>query len=281
MKNKEKLKVKIEEYLDVPEKAKQGDINKDIEKKLGCFLVDKGYIKETEERDDDWSFVYYSITRKVSVSEKGMPHQKWEDCIFKMGKNEKTGEDIFPVPGVETKKYRFLHEANHAYQEYLCSKESPDNPREWYQRSLQGEVSSAYGMLFNFCFRKREEADINKREKEPSRGLSIWGNALNYNYKENEQIPNKASEIAVRAQEDANEMITMFLWHPFYFNTYLDYLSLNYDNINIRERELTKEDLEKCNLVSLSKQEKEVLENIVKLYVKEMKREISKSQKKK
>jgi hypothetical protein len=276
MSSKQKIKQKIKKYLDVPEKARVGDENKDIELKLGSFLVEKGYIRETEDREEDWGFVYYSFTKVISISKKKMPHQKWEDCVFKIGRNKETGEDLFPSPGEETKKYRFLHEANHAYQEYLCTKESPDNPKEWYQKSLQGEVSSCYSKLFNFCFKKREEVDTNKKEGEPQRGISVWGNAENYNYKNNEEIPNKISELAVRAQEDANEMITMFLWHPFYFNTYLDYLSLNYQNKEIREREVVREDVEKQNLISLSKEEASELKRIVRSYVKEMKEEMLK-----
>ncbi len=274
MSTKKSLKKKIRGYLSVPDKAIAGDENENIEEMLGDFLIENEYIRETDKRDEDWGFVYYSVTRKISVSEKEMPHQKWEDCIFKMGKNIKTGEDLFPNPGVETKKYRFLHEANHAYQEYLCFRESPENPKEWYQKSVQGELNSSYSLLFNFCFRKREEADINKKEGSPQSGLSIWGNAQNYDYKGVNDIPNKASEIAVRSQEDANELVTMFLWHPSYFEIYLDYLSLNYENNQIRERELTKEDLEKCNLVFLSKNEVDILKKIVRSYTKEMKKNI-------
>ncbi|MDA3815532.1 MAG: hypothetical protein PF549_04155, partial [Patescibacteria group bacterium] len=258
----------------VPEKARFGDENKDIELKLGNFLIEKGYIRETEYREEDWGFVYYSFTKIISISKTEMPHQTWEDCVFKMGRNKEIEEDLFPAPGVETEKYRFLHEINHAYQEYLCSKESPEDPKEWYQKSLQGEVSSCYSKLFYFCFQKREEIETNKKENELQKGISIWGNAENYNYKNNKEIPNKISELAVRAQEDANEMITMFLWHPFYFNTYIDYLSLNYQNREVRERELTREDLERQNLISISKEEASNLKKIVRAYVKEMKENI-------
>jgi hypothetical protein len=268
MEKKEELKKKIEEKLDVPKKAVEGDENKDIEKKLGYFLVDSGYIKDIEKREDDWGFVYYSFTRKIAVSEKEMPHTKWEYCIFKMGNNEKTGEDLFPSPGKETEKYRFLHEANHAYQEYLCFEECSDDPRLWYEKVLNGEIVSSYGELFRFCFQKRGEEDCNEGGKK-ERGLSVWGNAPNY--KEDKNIPNRLSEIAVRAQEDANELVTMFLWHPKYFEVYLDYLSLNHENFQVREKEITREDLNKCGLVQISKKEREYLKEIVSLYVNEMK----------
>lgn len=275
---KEELKRKIEETLNVPQKALVGDKNKNIERDLGYFLVEKEYIKGVEEREDDWGFVYYSITRKIAVSQKEMPHAKWEQCIFKMGVNEKTGENIFPIPGLETKKYRFLHEANHAYQEYLCSLECADDPKMWYQKSLEGEVESCYGELFNFCFQKRIEDDEKRGEKKDrERGLSTWGNAPNYNYKEENEIPNRASEVAVRAQEDANELVTMYLWHPDYFNIYLDYLSLNHNNHQIREKEITESDLEIDGLVRLSKEEADYLRELITEYSEEMKKHIARS----
>ncbi len=272
MGNNEELKKKIEERLNVPRKAIEGDENKDIEKRLGYFLVDCGYIQGIEKREDDWGFVYYSITRKIAVSQKEMPHSKWEHCIFKMGINEKTKENLFPNPGEETQMYRFLHEANHAYQEYLCFNECSYDPKLWYEKVLSGEIVSCYGDLFNFCFQKRLEEDCREGErKEKERGLSIWGNAPNYSSKNDENIPNRGSEIAVRAQEDANELITMFLWHPKYFEGYLDYLSLNHENSQVREKEITKEDLEKEGLLQLKKGEVEQLKEMVSLYVNEMK----------
>jgi hypothetical protein len=272
MENKKELKKIIEEKLNVPKKAVEGDENQGLEKKLGYFLVDCGYIQGIEKREDDWGFVYYSITRKIALSQKDMPHEKWEHCIFKMGFNEETKENLFPIPGEETEMYRFLHEANHAYQEYLCSNECPQDPKLWYEKVLGGEITSCYGDLFAFCFQKRIEEDCKEGErKKRERGLSIWGNASNYSIEDDHNIPNKASEIAVRAQEDADELVTMYLWHPKYFEVYLDYLSLNHNNPQVREKEITKEDLEKEGLAQLSKEEVERLKEIVFLYVNEMK----------
>jgi len=279
METKEELRKRVEDLLNVPRKATEGDENKDIEKNLGFFLVEKGFIEGIENREEDWGFMYHSVTRKISLSEKEMPHIKWEQCIFKVGVNEKTKENLFPSPGPETKRYRFLHEANHAYQEYLCRQECSDNPKEWYQKALEGEIDSCYGELFVFCFKKREANDEReglKRTKE--KGLSVWGNAPNYGKEENESILNRASEIAVRAQEDANELVTMFLWHPSYFNVYLDYLSLNHDNPQIREKELTEEDLEKRGVTRISTEEASHLEEMVRAYTEEMKEEIRKAQ---
>lgn len=274
MSKKEKLKNKVKERLEVPLKAIEGDENKEIERDLGFFLVEKGYIQDVEEKDDDWSFVYYSVTRKIAVSQKEMPHGKWEQCIFKMGVNRETGENLFPSPGEETEKYRFLHEANHAYQEYLCAFESPEDPKAWHEKVIEEKIESYYGDLFYFCFQKRAEEEESTKETF-KKGLSVWGNAPNYNHEDDENIPNKASEIAVRAQEDANELATMFLWHPEYFNCYLDYLSLNHENSEVREKEITKEDLIKNGLVQISKEEADYLRKIVSLYVEEMKSNIN------
>ncbi len=275
MSEKDYLKKKVEERLAVPRKAIVGDENKDIERKLGHFLIEKDYIKGVEKREEDWGFVYYSITRKIVVSEKEMPHHKWEQCIFKMGVNSETGENLFPSPGKETEKYRFLHEANHAYQEYLCSLECQEDPKMWYEKSLEGRLNSCYGELFNFCFQKRIEDEEKRGEKkDKERGLSVWGNAPTYNYKDDNEIPNKASEIAVRAQEDANEVVTMYLWHPDYFFIYLDCLSLDHNNLQIREKELTESDLEEMGFVRLTKEEAEYLKQLVLDYVEEMKEKI-------
>ena len=274
MTSKEKLKEKIKEFLDVPSKALAGDVNRDIERKLGYFLVEQGYIRGVKKREEDWGFMYHSVTRKISVSKKEMPHVKWEQCIFKEGINEKTRENLFPSPGPETEKYRFLHEANHAYQEYLCCRESSDDPQAWYQKVLEGKIDSCYGRLFLFCFKKREESDEEEGEKrEKEKGLSVWGNAPHYDCRGENVIPNRASEIAVRAQEDANELVTMFLWHPDYFSVYLDYLSLNHNNPQIREKELTKRDLEERGLLRISNEEAERLRELVFAYVAEMKKE--------
>ncbi len=271
MEEKAKLKEAVRKLLDVPQKAKAGDENKDIERKLGDFLVDKDYIRGIDEQEEDWSFVYYSTTKKIALSAKKMPHNKWEDCIFKMGVNKETGERLFPQPGVETKKYRFLHESGHAFQEFISFKECKDNSEEFYEKSLNEEINSPYSKLFRFCFEKRKEKDECAKEGEAPKGLSVWGNAPNYSCYGNEAVVNKDSELAVRAQEDANELITMYLWHPDYLKAYLDYLSLNYNNQEVREDEITKEDLERRGLLQLKKEEANTLWKIINSYIKEMK----------
>ncbi len=275
MTSKDILKKRVKERLEVPLKAIEGDENKNIEEVLGNFLVERGYIKGVDERSEDWGFVYYSITRRVAISQKEMPHKKWEECIFKMGKNRETEENLFPSPGEETEKYRFLHEASHAYQEYLCFKESPEDPACWYQKALQGDVNSFYGKLFRYCFEKRAQTEIEEGgKKNYEKGLSVWGNASNYNFEKDDSIPNKDSEIAVRAQEDANELVTMFLWHPDYFNSYIDYLSLNHENDEVREKELTKDDLEKEKLINITKDDALYLRSVVRGYIREMKKSL-------
>ncbi len=273
---KDELRKMIGEILDVPQKAIIGDENKDIEINLGLFLINKGYIRGVEERKKDWGFVYQSKTRKIAISKKKMPFKKWEKCIFRMGVNRKTGEDIFPKIGKETRKYRFLHEASHAYQDYLCSNECKKDPSLWYEKSLNGEIVSSYSDLFNFCFKRREE--VGNADKGKIRGLSVWGNVSKYEYGEGEDIINKASEIAVRAQEDANELVTMFLWHPEYFNIYMDYLSLNKKNSQIQKENINIDNLEKRGLIRISKKEGEYLERVVSSYVKEMREEIKKEE---
>ncbi len=251
------LKEKVTEILNVPRKAIEGDENRTLEPELGAFLVENGYIKGIEEQKHGWGFIYSSSTRKIYTSEKWMPKEKWKHCIFRVGINEEVGESFYPEPGEETKKYRFLHEVNHAYQEYLFSRESVDDPKLWHERSLQGKIDSCFSDLFNFCFQKRDNF--------PKRGLSIWGSAPQYDRHKDKSIINKMSEIAVRAQEDANELVTMYIWHPKYFHTFLDYLE------NSKEEDLKKE----C-LLGLQKEEADYLKVVVKRYVEEMKLNLTK-----
>ncbi len=266
------LATMVQDLLSVPDKAKKGDENTTLEGDLGIFLVKNGYIRGVNKKNSDWSFVYHSKTKVVEISDKGMPHHKWEDCIFKMGVNKETGEHFFPTPMKETRKYRFLHEASHAYQEFLAKKESSENPQDWHQKALQGKIITPYSALFVFCYQKRlEDMGSEKECSYCARGLSIWGNAPVYDYKNNSAIINKESEMAVRAQEDVNELVTMYIWHPEYLYSYLDYLSLNYENNEIREREITKEDVVSQNLIVLSREEAQHIKYLVKEYVREMK----------
>ena len=62
-------------------------------------------------------------------------------------------------------------------------------------------------------------------------GLSTWGNVPDY---DNISEP---SQSAIRAIEDANELITMYLWNPKYLDVFLDYISINineYDFSNLK-----------------------------------------------
>lgn len=249
------LEEDVKKILQVPSKATEGDENPNLESELGVFLVKKGYIRSIEEQAHSWGFIYSSSAKKIYISREWMPKEKWEHCIFRLGMNKETNENFYPERGEETKKYRFLHEVSHAYQELLFSKESLDDSKLWHEKALNGEINSCFSSLFNFCFQKREE--------ETKRGLSIWGNAPQYDHLQDEKIPNRVSEIAVRAQEDANELVTMYIWHPEYFQSFIEHL------LTSSEKKLKEE----C-FIKLSEKEGDYLKEIIKQYVEEMKKEI-------
>jgi hypothetical protein len=136
----------------------------------------------------------------------------------------------------------------------LTNKENPNNPNQWYTKASNDEIDSNYAILWNFCFKKRQQG---------GKGLSTWGNVPDYN-----SIQNPQSQTAIRAIEDANELVTMYLWNPKYFETFLDYLSGNISGYGDSE-------LENDNLAKISNTEKEVLVSLIEEYVDEMKKNIS------
>lgn len=257
-KQKEELQKNVDGFLTLPDKRGGGNPDKDLAKKLGSFLVNRGYIAAIDMWIGSWGCKYGN--KKISINEYPMPEKEYEYYIFRLGTDVATGKQLFPENGDETDQYRFLHETSHAYQQYLVDTESPDNPRMWYDRVLQegtGKIKSVFGLLFEYCYKKRRE-NINK-------GLSTWGNVPDYNC-----VQDPSSQAAVRAIEDANELITMYLWNPQYLDTFFKYLSGNipgYDDQSLQEDRLSK----------ISENERDALRLIVEEYIQEMKREMSRS----
>ncbi len=179
-----------------------------------------------------------------------MPTEQYNYYIFRLGKNSATGENLFPKPGDETDQYRFLHETSHAYQKYLMQEESPAEPTKWYEKVLSGKIVSELGILFEFCYQKRTQ--------DPERGLSTWGNVPDYN-----AVKHAASRNAVRAIEDANELITMALWHPEYLKTFLDYVAGKIPGYR-------EQNLEQDGLIRITDSENNALQILINQYIKKM-----------
>jgi len=249
LKQKQKLKSDLSAYLNLPERIKHKDSS--LPQRLGDFLVDQNLIQGINIWRNSWGFKYENGIIYIGGNE--MSDEQYNYYIFRLGIDPETREPLFPKPE-ETDQYRFLHETSHAYQEYLINKENSNNPNQWYTKASNDEIDSNYAILWNFCFKKRQQR---------CGGLSTWGNVPDYN-----SIQNPQSQAAIRAIEDANELITMYLWNPKYFETFLDYLSGNISGYGDSE-------LKSDNLVKISNTEKEALVSLIKEYVDEMKKNIS------
>ncbi len=254
---KREIREAVNAHLALPEKASEGNFEKDLSQKLGSFLVDQGYINKIDMWKGSWGCKYDEEEKAVYLNELPMPKREYEYYIVRLGKNSANGQNLFPTNGDETDQYRFLHETSHAYQQLLMDNEAPDNPGQWYDRVLsddEQQIDSNLGLLFQYCYQKRKE--------NPQKGLSTWGNVPDYN-----SVQGESSQNATRAIEDANELVTMYLWNPEYLSTFLEYVSVNitgYDETNLAEDKLIK----------ISNTEKESLKDLIRGYIAEMKKNI-------
>ena len=215
-------------YLTLPERRNAGNPNKELPRTLGSFLVENRYITGIDMWRGSWGCKYENGT--IYLNDRPMSDEQYNYYIFRIGENPATGEQLFTENGDEADQYRFLHETGHAYQQYLMDQECPDNPGDWYNKVVAGSITSTFGKLWKSCYNNR------KRDREQG-GLSTWGNVPDYN-----SLP-QPSQNAVRALEDANELVTMYLWHPHYLRTFLHYISgqiPGYGETNLREDKLTK-----------------------------------------
>lgn len=215
----------------MPEKRNEGNEDHELAKQLGDFLVDQEYIKAIDIWRGSWGCKYEN--RKIYINDHQMPAAAYNYYIFRLGETLETQKPLFPEAGEEADQYRFLHETSHAYQEYLQAKESPDNPYRWCDRVISEgneHIDSNLSLLFKYCYKKRHD--------NPGKGLSTWGNVPDYN-----NIEDLRSQNATRAIEDANELVTMYLWHPEYLDTYLSYIAgeiPGYGEASIAEDQLIK-----------------------------------------
>ncbi len=228
------------------------NLEADLTRRLGDFLVEQGQIEGVDLWRGSWGFKYEA--RKIFVSEYPMPPDAYYYYIFRLGEDFRSGELLFPNQD-EADRYRFLHEVGHAYQQNLTENESPDNLEAWYTRAKNGEINSWFGLLFQFC--------LNQRLRGEGRGLSTWGNVGAYN-----QVEDPLSQAAVRAIEDANELVVMYLWHPDYFRTFLDYLTGRVPGFGPR-------DVANDGLLILNNDQRSALIEVVVEFVFEMKRRVT------
>jgi len=242
-------------YLTLPEKSTQQD--RVLPRTLWDFLVNKWLIQNVW-INNWWWFSYHSGKKEISISRDPMPQSAYKYYVFRLGKDVRSWKNLFPQPE-EMDQYRFLHETSHAYQQYLMEKESPDNAKMWYDKVQSWEIDSTFGILFLYCLTKRLTGEWS--------GLSTYGNVPDYN-----SIRDHHSQQATRAIEDANELITMYLWNPEYFETFLNYIAGDipwYGLWNLQEDKL----------LMISNTEKQWLKNAIQQYIEEMKQNLSTSTK--
>ncbi len=236
----------------MPERISEGNPESGLAKKLGEFLVEKNFINGIDLWERSWGCKYEN--KKIYMNDVPMSKEQYEHYIFRLGENSFTREQLFPNQS-EADQYRFLHESGHGYQEYIKTKECPDDPESWYTEASKGQIKSYTALLFEHCY------DL--RKKNPGKGLSTWGNVLDYNC-----VKDADSQNATRANEDANELITMYLWNPKYLDTFLKYISCEipcYGELNISNDKLIK----------LPHEEKELIKIVVEKVIADMKKNIN------
>ena len=255
--SREKARASVNAFLTLPERIREGHNDKNLGKNLGNFLVDNNYIKEIDLWCGSWGFKYED--KKILIAENEMSDENYKYYIFRLGTNSSNGEYLFPNKGDEADQYRFLHETSHAYQDYLINKESRENnisSTNWHDKAAAEELDSNFSLLFKFCYENRKNNS--------GKGLSTWGNVPDYN-----SITNLNSQNAIRAIEDVNELATMYMWHPEYFETFLNYISLSLSGYK-------ESDLDKDGLTKISRQAAASLKILLEMYIEEMKVEINK-----
>ncbi len=276
---KTELKKNMEAYYDsFPKRREVGNHDSELAKQMTLFLIDQEYINEIQ-KWNSWGCKYENGT--ILVNEQPMSQENQKHYIFRLGENSLTGEHLFPKIGEgvggEVDAYRFIHESSHAYQDWRRDKDRSDR---WFEKAISNdseENSSPMERIFKFCYDKRENKGF---------GLSTWGNIPEYDewakesenkYLEgkdrNEENIEKAidyglkNERCIRSWEDLNELATMYLWHPEYLNTFLEYLSGDIDGYGVQ-------DLKNDGYVKITKEEKDFLKKNILEYIEEMKENI-------
>lgn len=217
---------------------------------LGRFLMNRGFITSIHLWERSWGFRYQEDERAIYTSERAMPRNVYDHYTVRLGYHPQSREALWPRYE-EMDQYRFLHEVGHGYQSYVQTQEGQNR---WFDRALTGDADSHLATLFSFCYETREAQ---------GRGVTTWGNQTGYN-----DIVDRRSQTATRAIEDANELITMYLWHPEYFTTYIKYLSLQLPRY-------TQANLDADGLTRITPQQATALGEVVKSYVDEMKERVS------
>lgn len=264
----EELGGDVQKWLILPERVGLENQQVNLGQNLGVFVVQKGYITQLQEKEDneDTRFDYDNESKSILIPKDKVSLNYWRDNFFRMQTllSDEKKHPLFPMHPLysenrdqdEISTYMFLNTTVKAYQEYLKDKESVRNdinPNEYYEKIIKGEVKETPTFnLYRICYEKREI--------DTQRGLSIPGSSEEC---VSEEIEDRKKEIEIRALEDFSHLVTMYLWNPKYCQGFIDYLP---------ERE-------KANLgakvFKISTEEAEVLKNLLFDYTEQMKEEIN------
>lgn len=221
-------------------------------KDLANKLTDEGLISEVKVWRNSWGYMYDPSGKSVYISQHPMPEQAYNRYVIMLG-TDLQGNPLWPQRD-EMDQYRFLHEVSHAYQYYLVKKEvgikgSQQIPSE----GTEIGTDSTFGQLLDICHTIRKHFNGNK-------GLTTWGSQADY-----DTIQPKEEEIRTRAMEDANELVTMYLWNPFYFYKVMEYLAGDIPGYGVQS-------LSQDRLALITSYGKQKITDLVQDYVSEMKR---------
>lgn len=254
----------------VGEEVALGDFtNLDALKRLYSKVIEKRFFTQLIPWRNSYGMGYKDGA--IYLNENPMEYSLYKHYVFNDPQNLKPSYEKWD-------NYRFVHELSHSYQGMQMDKDISTlsslnmqdingwaynmrilgqdrvNLTEREFRASYGDIEiSNYAKLFGYCYYLREKY----KHLADHRYLTTFANQLDYR-SESQEV-----RYHLGAIEDANELVTMFLWNPNYFMSYMNYLSGEIPNYN-RYKQVD-------NLITISLAEKNKIIDLVREYVKEMK----------
>ncbi len=223
-----------------------------IGKDLANRLTDENLISEVKTWKGSWGYMYDPSTKSIYLSQYPMPEWAYDRYVIMLG-TDSQDNPLWPQRD-EMDQYRFLHEVSHAYQYYLVREEAGiEKGQQIPSNGAEIGTESTFGELLDICHSVRKHFN-------GSKGLTTWGSQADY-----DSIQPKEEEIRKRTIEDANELVTMYLWNPFYFYKVMEYLAGEIPGY-------TEQSLHQDRLALITPYAKQKISRLVNNYVSEMKK---------
>jgi hypothetical protein len=238
--------------------------NLDILKKLIYICKRDGYFNEIRPFRG-WGQMYQEGV--IYLNESPMNDASYRHLIFLDQEGRR------PSPA-QVDNYRFVHELSHAYQDRSINIDNSNlnfrDTDEWAMSMIylgQDKVNlsekefkefygdrkiSSYAKLYGYCYYLRDKY----KNLAEYRFLTTFANQPDYHQYTD------ITRFALGAIEDSNELVTMYLWNPSYFISYMNYLSG--EN---REYQIYKET---DNILTISIEEKNKIIDLVIEYTEEI-----------